>query len=614
MKTMMKFFMLAAAAVAAISCAKEFTPEANETPAPDVKLVPMTFNASSEDHTKVVHDGNGIIWESDDKIAIISGTNKNDFQPTEIDGSRATFTGWTTEAENHYAVYPASAVSGVTAEGVFDVLIPAEQTAVHGSFDPSALVAVAKADSENNLVFMNIVTMVKFRLSNPENVKSVRFTAVNNNGQEATLASIGTITADQGLTTHQTKSNSLKMVTLKAPDDGFKAETDYYLVFRINDCRKGFTFYFEYNDGTVKKRSTSNALFGDKESDFRNQVRNLKTIDVNLTELTPYDAYQMGYDINIAGRTYNKTKLGDATKISNPDFVISENGVYFIDETATNLKVHKDGTLNKLYIIANKNDQKLPITFGRDLRYGKNGTVALKNMAIAPLTTTELFIHNNANEISTLVALDGCKVAMSGKSIITNANTRTVDTFLMHNCDVEVNADGLKVIAAGDEIKNVEFVNNIFYSATDRKNFKLYDILSGATSNVTNFKFISNSFINVYLNPNGLITPSKLTGSFVNEQNLFEYPNYMTVVNSTYRTMLRCGDAVENYPAEADFKWAAGWFYIGGVETPDSRYSIKSSYKVVNDAVSPQNSSGFKSLSFDPVLTFTKAYSAGATR
>ena len=158
MKKMMKSFLLAAAAVAAISCAKELAPEVNETPAPEVELMPMTFTASSEGETKVTHDGNGIVWNSDDEIAIISGNSVNNFKATEIDGSKATFTGWTTEAAAHYAVYPASAVNAVTAEGVFDVVIPAVQTAVHGSFDPSALVAVTKADDENNLMFKNIVT------------------------------------------------------------------------------------------------------------------------------------------------------------------------------------------------------------------------------------------------------------------------------------------------------------------------------------------------------------------------------------------------------------------------------------------------------------------------
>ena len=178
----------------------------------------------------------------------------------------------------------------------------------------------------------------------------------------------------------------------------------------------------------------------------------------------------------------------------------------------------------------------------------------------------------------------------------------------MHNCDVLVTADNFNVINARENFTNVEFVNNIFYSETDRKNFKLFNVQKDYTSEVVNITFVNNSLINVYLNPNGMIAPTALTSSFVNKQNLFENPNYVTVVNNTYRTMLRC--STDTYPEAAGFVWEAGWFNAGTTET---NYGIKSSYKVVNDVVSPKDESGFKSLSFNP-LTFEKAYSAGATR
>jgi len=50
------FILLAAAAVAAVSCAKEIAPETN--PTPETELVPMTFTATADDggETKVMYN------------------------------------------------------------------------------------------------------------------------------------------------------------------------------------------------------------------------------------------------------------------------------------------------------------------------------------------------------------------------------------------------------------------------------------------------------------------------------------------------------------------------------------------------------------------------------
>ena len=75
---MMKFFLLAAAAVAAISCAKENLPVENVTPAPEVELVPMTFTASyaeaDDAETKVAYENGATVWQLGDKIMVISST------------------------------------------------------------------------------------------------------------------------------------------------------------------------------------------------------------------------------------------------------------------------------------------------------------------------------------------------------------------------------------------------------------------------------------------------------------------------------------------------------------------------------------------------------------
>ena len=519
MKNTMKIFLLAAAAVAAISCAKELAPEINETP--KVELVPMTFTAASEAETKVTHDGNCIVWQDGDKIAVISGTNFNEFSAIDIDGSTATFTGWTTEAANHYAVYPASAIKEVTAEGVFDVVIPAVQTAVHGSFDPSALVAVAKADSENNLLFKNIVTMVKFRLSNPENVKSVRFTAINNNGQEATLASLGTIKAETNITGHSYKSGESKMITLNAPADGFKADTDYYIVFRTNDCRKGFTFYFEYNNGTVKKRSTENALFGDKTSGFRNQVRNLKTIDVNLTDLTPYDSYQMGFDLVVAGKVINKETYGDATLITaaSTSKGLNNNGVYFIDSDADGVSMNSSFSI---VVIGNDPSKRSKVT-----RSGYSYIPAtsaedywvLSNIDFAITTTSTYSLRVNGGGTCETIVMNNCSANIpSATQFIYSDGSNFVKDIVIKDSEfcVEANSsNNFLNFAATQTVDAITFDNNVFYSSDITEPATNFILVAAGQTTVTEMTLNKNTFYGAYTASGGNITNCKPTDVIV---------------------------------------------------------------------------------------------------
>ena len=612
MKKYFKFFMLAAAAVAALSCAKEIAPEINETPVPEVEveLVPMTFTATSDVESKVAYEDGATVWKVGDVIKVIAATGTaTDFTATTVEGNIATFEGLTEKAETYYAVSPATAYVGndIDNDKIY-ANIPETQTAVASSFDPKAFLSVA-TNSGDQLSFKNACAVIGFQLEEPTDVKSVRFTATG----QTNLAGTGVVKTDN-IPSHSwdgeyADRSALDMITLNAPTEGFKAETYYYFTvrpFSQTEDKAGFTFYVE-KENNMKARKSTIAFDA-----VRNSVKTLGGVindATKLSDLTPYESYQMGYDLVVAGKTYNKSSLGTATLVSTADYTIADNGVYFIDASAENLTINKaSGSFTKLYVFGNSVSTKVPVKFAKELRYGTNGNVALKDLNIQQYSTN-MFVHNNNEGTATLVALDGCQLTQpTSNGIIYNDDTRVVGTFAMHNCDVLVTADDFNVINARENFTNVEFVNNIFYSETDRKNFKLFNVQNNYTSEVVNITFVNNSLINVYLNPNGMIAPTALTSSFVNKQNLFENPHYLTVVNNTYRTMLRCG--TDTYPEAAGFVWEAGWFNAGTTET---NYGIKSSYKVVNDVVSPKDESGFKSLSFNP-LTFEKAYSAGATR
>ena len=313
----MKFFLLAAAAVAAISCAKEISPIENETPAPEVELVPMTFSAShdagDDAETKVAYEDGATVWKKGDKIMVIASTGTaTEFTATSVDGKKATFEGLTENAESYYAVSPASAyVGNDIANGKIYANIPHEQTAVAGSFDPKAFLSVASNDGDE-LYFKNSTAVVGFKLQNPAKVKSVRFTATG----QTNIAGTGLVKTD-AIPTHNWDGSyegrsSYSMITLNAPEGGFADDTEYFFAIRANKCPDGITVYVEYED-QVKSRSSEKVLFPDGSM---NRVRSVGILDTDLEDIAPYDSYQMGFDLVVGDKTYNKAVNGDAVKVT----------------------------------------------------------------------------------------------------------------------------------------------------------------------------------------------------------------------------------------------------------------------------------------------------------
>ena len=234
MKTM-KFFFLAAAVFAAISCVKETAPQGNVTS--EVELVPMTFTASYKGDTKIAYEGGATVWKPEDEIMVISSNGiAAKFTATSVDGNIATFEGLTEKTETYYAVSPASAyVGNDIANGKIYANVPQTQTAVAGSFDPKAFLSVASGYGDE-LCFLNSCSVVGFSLANPEGVNSIRFTAAG----QTNLAGTGTVMTNS-IPTHRwdgeySGRSAYDVITLNAPEGGFQTDTEYFLTIRVTIC------------------------------------------------------------------------------------------------------------------------------------------------------------------------------------------------------------------------------------------------------------------------------------------------------------------------------------------------------------------------------------------
>lgn len=587
-----KYSLIAIAAMVAVSCAKEITPEAGQTPETNPNLVEITLTATgeSDEETKAVFSGYPkIAWEGNEEISLLGTNTGNQKLTTTTKGHQATFTGYADITDEvYYAVYPYDSNVSLTAEGkLSNVTVPAVQTATAGSFDPKAYIAVAKSTDKESLYFKAVGAFVKFKLEDAENVKSV--TMVSNSG--ANMACSATIVMNEnGGVSHGspyvdgTASSSVKMV------GDFQTDKAYFMVVRPQPYTGGVTFYIEYKDGTVLSRTGASALF--ESGKARNYIRNLNTLqkkDFNpVTDL--YTLFNMGYDIQIAGKMYNKETLKLQPVLINAESEskeITDNGLYFIDPSATETSINKSNGFTNLYVIGNNPAVKSCITLKAAVRCGQNSNVCLKNLAIAQFDNN-MFVHNNLNANVNRIAFDACKVILPvGKSLVFNDDTRSVNELALHNCDIEVTSETQSLITARENYKTVDIFNNIFYAETDMLTFKLFrqDQATAATpkpASIDDLSVVDNTFINVYPEKNnnfGYVYAYEVTNSFTYKNNLFELKNF-TENSGTYRNFLFASNGV--YPTTKTF--AQGYMYAdpnasgccikawGGADNPGTTY------------------------------------------
>ena len=530
----MKFFLLAAAAVAAISCAKELAPEVNETPAPEVELVPMTFTAShdagDDAETKVAYEEGATVWKVGDMIKVIaSDGTATDFKAVEVTngGKTATFEGLSVEnANEYYAVYPASAYKG-TPEYVTDanggklvVHVPEVQQAVAGTFHESAILCIANTKG-NVFQFKHSCAFLKFNLANPEGVKTVRL-AVNGSDNVAGIGYVGVNATDMNPKYASSDSNMSKfdMITLNAPEGGFVAGENYYIAMRANSCNNGITAYIEYED-KVMSRTSSNKVYPDGSI---GKIRNLGQLDKALNDVTPYDAYNLGLDIMVAGKAINKATYGDATLVTKAQG-LNNNGVYFINSDVEGVTM---------------NSGKSIVVIGNDP--GKRSKVSRSGYSYIPATADEDYwilsnidfnitsastytLRLNGGNVCEMIIMNNCSsnVPSATQYIYGDANNKAKE-IIIKDSEFLVEAastNNFLNFAATQTLNAITFDNNVFYSADITAPATSFTLISAGNTTVTNALINKNTFYGAY--------PAIGGGNIINCKS-----NSMTVTNNMF--------------------------------------------------------------------------------
>lgn len=267
MKKTFRFTVLLMAAGILAACTEKeaFTPEDNPETSKEAELVEMTFTAGVDTKAAFNEDLSKILWQPKDKICIYStdGTtvHSGEFneQTLTSESECADFKGTAYETSSFYsAVYPFAAASGCDAEGNVTVKVPEIQTAVKGSFDPAASVAVAYTTSKDDrLSFKNICGWLGFEIAEEYEgkVKSIALTATSGTvAGKVNVSEKGTL---ELTSVAEASSNKVSIATASA-EDGL-ASGIYYMSVLPGDIA-GFGITVEFMDGRIGTKSTTSTL------------------------------------------------------------------------------------------------------------------------------------------------------------------------------------------------------------------------------------------------------------------------------------------------------------------------------------------------------------------
>ena len=253
MKTL-RILTLAAAVLTLAACGNEEFIENNPGNGA-AKPEFMTFTASAP-QTRTQLDGLNVNWVEYDEIAIWDGSGayqKFMVDAESINGSEATFTGPAlVPGADYTAFYPLIAVESMDATSV-NFNLPAEQTAVAGTFANQLAPSLAKATSgSTNLVFDNLCALVKFTVPADMAGKGT-FTLVGGKATEPLAGKLTCNTADGTLTATEPATR----ITLTG---NFTAEKAYYFVVMPGFLANGFSLLYEDSKSKLYRKATGKSV------------------------------------------------------------------------------------------------------------------------------------------------------------------------------------------------------------------------------------------------------------------------------------------------------------------------------------------------------------------
>lgn len=138
------------------------------------------LRATTEAPTRTTLDGENVVWSANDKLAVLTSGAPETIEEytlmSEAGLTTGNFSGKPlTGTGDAYAFYPYDAVTGF-AQGIFNFTLPATQQFTANSFANNMMPMVSRSAATNELMFKNLMGVVKFQVGGDQAVSSLTVT------------------------------------------------------------------------------------------------------------------------------------------------------------------------------------------------------------------------------------------------------------------------------------------------------------------------------------------------------------------------------------------------------------------------------------------------------
>ena len=530
--------MLAVAA-AAVACNKEIIEEPN-TPAKEVKYIDVQFSANlegqPESKTILDNDGRSVNWLKNDIISVfdnsaITENHKNKFTISE---NFLSFSGSVPEdADVFYALYPNITESKIDlAANTISTILPSVQEATIGSFASNTAIMVAKADENNQLLFKNVCSHIKFTLA--EDMDDVKSITLMGNKDEI-LAGAFTIDYNNGNPTITPTANKAETyVTLRKSDGSALAAGDYFFTILPVEFEEGFTVILSKTDGSQVAKRTSIKYSQIAE---RNSILTMKALA--STDYAKHENYFVkyndGFNLTFCGITFNKTTNPGGVLVSDRrdksfNLAASDTGVYFITSSCTKAKFNAASAYKSLIVVGADAAMRSNVDFYRQVRPYDGGELMLLANLRCTIGAKNAFAQNintDGHAFKTFgnIAFSNCHFKNIGKNFF-EFNTVNVFTKLkltVEDCEFGISGENVYLLNVKSEnassAQSISLKNNIFYAESSSAATK-FRLVYGAKMTIDSFNLESSTFDNIISDRNMIIVGDIAT-SFGMAKNLF---------------------------------------------------------------------------------------------
>lgn len=311
---------------------------------------------------------NKVKWLGGEEISIFNGDNNYKFtNATEGESATAVFHGeLTATATEFYALYPYNKNAAISTEGsvIITTNLPANQTAVAGTFANNLNINVCKANDDRTLKFKNACGIIKFILKESI-VDKISITSTDN------IAGTYNITLGETITGAINNSEGEQQTITLKPEAGsyLQKETPYYMVVPAGMDLNNVTLTVGENPGIDINESKTIAagtvctinIKGESAS-----VIQYEELTVNsIAEIAPTEGKDR---IKLTNNTTLTLNNAEAAKSLFGITVTNTNGISVADEYTVE-KVELEETTKNIILTLNKpvyTDDKVSVSYNTD--------------------------------------------------------------------------------------------------------------------------------------------------------------------------------------------------------------------------------------------------------